>query len=301
MVIDNTLTSLIGLSIGDSFGETFFGPEDEIVDRLENRKLKDGIWQFTDDTVMGIGVYNILKKYKQIDQQALACEFAENYTIDNYRGYGGTAHHILRSISEGKNWKEISESVFDGMGSMGNGAAMRSAPIGVYFHENIDNVVQQSALSAVVTHSHNEAITGAISVALAACYCTRHKDNKNALVAKQFFEFILNYTPESDVKSKIKTASTLPLDFDIRTITSILGNGIKLTAQDTVPFALWCAAHNLTSYEEAIWLAVSGLGDRDTIAAIVGSIVSICSGIESIPEQWILQSEKINESIFYLK
>ena len=62
MVIDNTLISLIGLSIGDSFGETFFGPEDEIVDRLENRKLKDGIWQFTDDTVMGIGVYNILKK-----------------------------------------------------------------------------------------------------------------------------------------------------------------------------------------------------------------------------------------------
>ena len=35
--------------------------------------------------------------------------------------------------------------------------------------------------------------------------------------------------------------------------------------------------------EDALWLTVSGLGDRDTTCAIVGSIVVLSAGIESIP------------------
>jgi ADP-ribosylglycohydrolase len=73
--------------------------------------------------------------------------------------------------------------------------------------------------------------------------------------------------------------------YQVRTIVSILDNGARLTAQDTVPFALWCAAHHTDDFEEAIWTAVSGLGDRDTLAAIVGSIVVLTAGQFSIPLQ----------------
>lgn len=121
--------SLLGLSVGDAFGETFFGPESIILDRIHNRQLADGQWLFTDDTVMGIGVYNILKQNGEIHQDKLAMEFAQNYLLDDYRGYGGTAHGILRDIAGGNPWAEVSRAVFDGMGSMGNGAAMRSAPL----------------------------------------------------------------------------------------------------------------------------------------------------------------------------
>ncbi|MEA5594520.1 ADP-ribosylglycohydrolase family protein [Rivularia sp. UHCC 0363] len=67
-------------------------------------------------------------------------------------------------------------------------------------------------------------------------------------------------------------------------ISAILGNGTKVSAQDTVPFTLWCAAQHLDNYEEALWLTVSGLGDRDTNCAIVGGIVSLSTGVESIPD-----------------
>jgi ADP-ribosylglycohydrolase len=49
---------------------------------------------------------------------------------------------------------------------------------------------------------------------------------------------------------------------------------------------MWSAAQHLDNYEEALWLTVSGLGDRDTICAIVGEIVSFHTGVEGIPAAW---------------
>lgn len=290
--------SLLGLSIGDAFGETFFGDEQTIARRIHRRELQAGNWLFTDDTVMAIGIFNILSSNKKIEQDKLAREFADNYLLDNFRGYGGTAHSILKDFAAGKHWREVSSGAFDGMGSMGNGAAMRSGPIGAYFHEHVEEVIEHATRAAEVTHFHNEAVAGAIAVALAACVSTRAGLNRHSLTASDFFDFIVSHVPESDVKYKIKKAATLSRNYDIRTIVSILGNGVKLTAQDTVPFALWCAAHHTDDFEEAIWTAVSGLGDRDTIAAIVGSIVVLLAGENSIPKQWIAQTERIDSSPF---
>jgi hypothetical protein len=94
--LDLAKTSLLGLSVGDAFGETFFGPVDDISLRINRRVLLSGTWPFTDDTVMGIGVYNILSRFGTIDQDALAKEFADNYMADNNRGYGATAGTVQR-------------------------------------------------------------------------------------------------------------------------------------------------------------------------------------------------------------
>ncbi|MBW8687512.1 ADP-ribosylglycohydrolase family protein [Chitinophaga rhizophila] len=291
-------TSLTGLSVGDAFGETFFGKEDIILERLARRKLQEGIWPFTDDTVMSIGIYKILATYGEINQDALAKEFAANYLLDDYRGYGGTAHSILKDIAAGHRWKDVSKQVFDGMGSMGNGAAMRAGLIGAFFHENETKLIEQAILSAEITHFNQEAIAGAIAIALAAGICVRFNKMGKILTPAAFFEHITAYTPDSDVKHKIRKAATLPPHYDIRTVTFILGNGSRLTAQDTVPFALWCIAYHLYDYETAIWTAVSGLGDRDTIAAITGSVVVLSAGIPAIPDQWLQQRENIELSPF---
>jgi len=58
--------------VGDAFGETFFGAETVIRDRIQRRKLQEGTWLFTDDTVMSIGIYNILARYGGIHQDELA-------------------------------------------------------------------------------------------------------------------------------------------------------------------------------------------------------------------------------------
>lgn len=283
--------SLFGLSIGDAFGESFFGKEEEIHHRLQAKQLKPGPWEYTDDTVMGMAVFEQLVKNEEINQDELALAFAYNYRLDPHRGYGGTAHSILRSIVEGNDWREVSAAVFDRMGSMGNGAAMRAGPIGAYFYDDVDKTIQQARLSAEITHANEEGICGAIAVALATHYAAASKSKFNSV---SFFEFIQSYLPASDVKSKIGKAAVLDAGSDIRTAVVILGNGSKLTARDTVPFALWCAAHHHNHFEKALWKAVSALGDRDTIGAIVGSVVALSAPKDTIPRIWIERTEKLN-------
>ncbi len=293
--LDLAAKSLKGLSVGDAFGETFFGREDVITERIQERQYQEGLWNFTDDTVMSIGIYKVLRQYGEINQDALALEFARNYQLDDYRGYGGTAHSILKNIGAGQPWKTVSSQVFDGMGSAGNGAAMRSALIGAYWYDDIVEVKYQARLAAAVTHTHPEAIAGAIAVALAANTALR----QSSFTSAQFLDAVIADMPESDMRYKLKKAATLPAHYDIRTIVSILGNGTLLTALDTVPFALWCTAHHLDNFEEALWTAVSALGDRDTIAAIIGSIVVLHATAHTIPLSWQQQTEPWEHSVFY--
>ena len=77
----------------------------------------------------------------------------------------------------------------------------------------------------------------------------------------------------------------------------MLGNGVKVSAQDTVPFCLWCAAKYLDNYEEAMWATVSALGDRDTTCAIVGGIVACYTGVEGIPPDWLAAREPLPDWI----
>ena len=143
--------SLDGLSVGDAFGECFFSIdldsqlwEQHLVERI----LPKFRWRWTDDTAMAVSVVEVLEKRGTIDQDILATTFAKRYAWDDRRGYGGTAHGILMDIGAGKDWAVVSPAVFDGMGSMGNGSAMRVAPLGVYFADDSLEVVKPATLGS---------------------------------------------------------------------------------------------------------------------------------------------------------
>ncbi len=290
--------ALDGIALGDCFGQTFFVPDDEAArQRIKDRAILKEPWHFTDDTVMAIGIYRILEKYKEINQDELAKIFAGNYVLDWHRGYGGTAHTILRSIAEGKDWREAASEVFDKMGSMGNGAAMRVAPVGAYFADDLDKVLYYARASAEVTHAHMEGIAGAMAIAAASALLLNKKLGCYFGEGKAFLRDVVDMLPESDTKYKILTAVSLKRESSIDFVVSVLGNGMKLTAQDTVPFCLWCAAYFYRSIEEALWTAVSALGDRDTICAIVGGMVSLF--VDEFPQQWSGYMEPPEESIFF--
>jgi len=243
-------------------------------------------WEFTDDTVMSIAVYDQLRMNQDIDQDELASQFVINHEKDLNRGYGSTARRILREIGEGGNWKTISNSAFEGMGSMGNGASMRVSPIGAYYFDDLVKTKDLAIKSAEITHSNIEGITGAIAVAVATAIGTNSKLNNMAITPIEFIRKVVAELPNSDTKSKINKSISVPYSYNIETVKTILGNGTKIMVQDTVPFSIWCAAYNLDNFEEAIWKAVSILGDRDTICAIVGGITVMTTNQDKIPKDW---------------
>ena len=289
--------ALDGIALGDCFGQSFFMPDETARQRIKNREILNEPWYFTDDTVMAIGIFQILEKYGEINQGALARVFAENYALDWHRGYGGTAHSILRSIGEGQNWREAASGAFDGMGSMGNGGAMRVAPVGAYFADDLDKVLYHARASAEITHAHIEGIAGAMAVAAASALLLNKKLGRYGGEGEDFLRDVADKLPESDTRYKILSAVSVKKESSIDFAVSMLGNGIRLTAQDTVPFCLWCAAYFYTSVEEALWTAVSALGDRDTICAIVGGMVSLFA--DELPQQWSGYMEHPEHSVFW--
>lgn len=288
--------ALDGVALGDCFGQSFFMADEIARQRIKKREISNNPWYFTDDTVMAIGIYRILEKYGEIDQDALARAFAENYALDWHRGYGGTAHSILRSIGEGQDWRDVASGAFDGMGSMGNGAAMRVAPVGAYFADDLDKVLYHARASAEVTHAHMEGIVGAMAAAVASALLLNKKQGSYLGEGAVFLRDVADKLPDSDTKYKILSAASVPKESSIDFVVSVLGNGIRLTAQDTVPLCLWCAAYFYTSLEEALWMAVSALGDRDTICAIVGGMVSLYA--DELPQQWVSYVERPETSVF---
>jgi ADP-ribosylglycohydrolase len=67
----------------------------------------------------------------------------------------------------------------------------------------------------------------------------------------------------------------------------LLGNGQRARASDTVPFALWSAAHHLDDLPGALWTTAEGLGDVDTTCAITAGVVAARTGLASVPRPWL--------------
>jgi ADP-ribosylglycohydrolase len=190
-------------------------------------------------------------------------------------------------------WQIVSNNAFHGMGSMGNGGAMRAGPLGAYFADDFHAVVENSRTSAFVTHAHPEGQAGAIAVAIAAAQAWRLRSAGMTSSPQKILEAALEYTPNGKTQQGIKIALSVPFTEDVASAVEVLGNGSRIIAHDTVPFALWCAARHLTDFQSAFWTAASALGDIDTNCAIVGSIVALTVGHEGIPEQWINSREPL--------
>lgn len=280
---ERALLSLEGLSLGDAFGQCFFQIDPEAERAV--RALPDAPWYYTDDTEMSLSVVSSLARFERIEQDALAASFARHYSYD--RAYGPSMHRVLDRIRHGEDWRNVARDTFGGQGSYGNGAAMRAAPIGAFFADDLAKTVEQARLSAEPTHAHPEGIAGAVAVAIAAALATRYRASAARPTLAAFIDEIARHLPDSEVRSGLLRAKGIVSIESQGFAVSILGNGIGMSAQDTVPYALWCAGSCLENFSDALWLAVEAGGDRDTLCAIVGGVVACYVGSEGLPTAWV--------------
>jgi len=292
--LQRALLSLEGLSTGDGMGEKFFIPEYQAITKIMNKELPATPWPYTDDSHMAFSIIETLQQHGRINQDYLAQRFAERFKEEPHRGYAGGAVRLLTAVLAGGNWKKESSALFGGKGSYGNGAAMRVAPLGAYFADDLDAAHENAILSAEVTHSHPEGISGAIAVAVGAALACQIGEGREQ-EAIPFLEEVVNYVPESKTKKRIGEVIGISKDTHPHQVARAVGSGEDVSAQDTIPFCLWCAANNLDNFEKAIWDTLNGLGDRDTTCAIVGGIVVLSDRKKGIPEEWLRRREMLPE------
>jgi ADP-ribosylglycohydrolase len=90
--------SLVGLSVGDAFGQCFFLPEYSAAD-FGARTLPESPWLYTDDTEMALTVFAVLAKFGHVQQDELAQSLAHSYHYDRAYLTQQTQQHAITQIN----------------------------------------------------------------------------------------------------------------------------------------------------------------------------------------------------------
>jgi poly(ADP-ribose) glycohydrolase ARH3 len=292
---------LVGAAIGDVAGAAVeaesmeyiaanFESVDQILALDSVPEFSGPVWKvgrFTDDTQMMLCVAEWLLEDDSHSPERLFSKFAEAY--QPWRRYGSGTEAILRLFADHRaEWRDLATAQFP-LGSFGNGSAMRVAPVGLAYFENLEKVASVARASSRPTHSHSLAYQGAVIQGLAVATATSLANfNAKAFVAPMraglsyFSELLQDTSAFSQSLNEIEQG--LERRASCIAMSAVLGTGIA--AQEAVPMALYCFLRNPESFAQVIHSAIFAGGDTDTIACMAGAISGAFLGIDAIPIHW---------------
>ena len=139
--------------------------------------------------------------------------------------------------------------MYGGQGSLGNGAAMRVAPLGLFFHDAPD-LYDQAVAAAALTHAHPLAQDGA-AVQAAAVAMAVHLDPRKPFPQDNFLRRMLRLAKTSEIKEKLSLVRTLlkgkvPGPEAAR----ILGKSVRI--DKSLPFAIYAFLAQPHSFENCL-------------------------------------------------
>jgi poly(ADP-ribose) glycohydrolase ARH3 len=241
---------------------------------LEMVEARRGKGTYTDDTEMMIVLAESLLEHGSVNEERLAQAFLER--CDPSRGYGAGTLEVLAGWRQGVPVDAAAQRLFGGEGSLGNGAAMRIAPIAVLFADSPDELRAQAERSARLTHAHPLAVDAAIVQAAAVGAALRGEDILAAARAA---------ARRSVMRRQLDRAtSLLGSGLGPAEVGELLGN--SAIGHESVPTAIFAAASH-GDFEQAVGFAVRCGGDTDTLGAMAGALAGAKYGSTSIPARWL--------------
>jgi poly(ADP-ribose) glycohydrolase ARH3 len=262
-----------------------FGP----TRRLFERPPADLELIYTDDTQMTLGVAECLLERGTVDEELLIRQFRRNY--EHWRGYGPGMRKLFDALSRGLDWRATASTLFPG-GSLGNGAAMRAAPVGLLFHDDLDRAEGEGRRSAAVTHTHPIGIDGAVLIAVGVALALRSAGSP--FDASAFFHELGRRAATEEFQWQLRTAARQSPD-------DSLTFGNSLEAHRSVTTALLCFAHSPDDYAGAVSRAIAMGNDTDTLAAMAGALSGARLGVAVLPDALLSKLEDGRKGRTYIR
>ena len=276
------LGGMVGSALGDAIGELAFRyPQRELL--LSNME-RVSEFRYTDDTAMAIGIAESIIEKRDIDQQHLGETFSRNFQREPWRGYASgppTIFNMVRQLDI--TYREAARSLFQGNGSLGNGAAMRIVPAGLFFHQSPD-IYEHASATAMVTHAHPVGMDGAAVQARAVADAVK-LNPQNEFPLETFIQGLINFSRTPEIKDKMKLVQTLIAE-DASPGVAADKLGRTVAVHESMPFAVYSFLRHSQSFEECLFCAILNGGDRDTLGAMSCAISGAYLGIEAIPLSW---------------
>ena len=264
------LGCMLSAALGDALGASIYSPRNLLC--------------YTDDTAMMIALAEeIVESGGRLDPEKLAWRFVEAYEREPWRGYGPGPPRIFKLIKRGVGILELDRRLYPG-GSFGNGGAMRIAPVGLFYHDDFEELRKAVEAACKPTHNHPLAVEGALIEAASIALALRVEPGERTRTA-DFIEQLLNLASSEVYRRKLTLIPRLIESNPSRKlIVRELGHSVE--AHNSVPTAVYCyllEQDPIKSIRRAIWLG----GDRDTIACMAGAIAGAHRGVNSLPREYL--------------
>jgi poly(ADP-ribose) glycohydrolase ARH3 len=283
---DRFVGSLLGVALGDALGAPHEGGH---IEKIAWRLIclpHAGTLRWTDDTQMTMGLAESLIARGKVDCDHLAKLWAERLEV--LRGYGPSTRKILAAVRAGRPWREASRAVFP-QGSFGNGAAMRAAPIGLFFHGNPLYLEDAAIRSSEITHAHPLGVEGGVLMARAVALALEPE-----FEPKRFLETLSAGARAEEYRSRLRQAVTwLGQEPPVSEVRRILGNSVR--AHESAVTALYCFCRHPDDFQAIAGYSISLGGDTDTILSMAGGVFGAKNGSGALPQELLARLEARDE------
>jgi poly(ADP-ribose) glycohydrolase ARH3 len=276
------LGGMVGSALGDAIGELAFHGLGEA--GLRSQVAQMDVLVYTDDTAMAIGLAESIAQVGGLDPQRLGDIFRANFRREPWRGYASGPPTVFSRVKRfGVSYAEAARSLFGGQGSFGNGAAMRIAPVGLFYHDAPD-LYEKARQSATVTHAHPVGVDGAAVLAWAIARAVR-LDPWEPFPVVDLAQGLVDSARTPEVWDKMALVRTLIAeDVPSPDAAKRLGRGVAV--HESMPFAVYSFLRHPQSFEACLFCAILNGGDRDTLGAMACAISGAYLGVGAIPLAW---------------
>src|SRR6516225_1816027 len=177
--IDRVRGGLLGLAVGDALGapleglsaqqiRAHYNQVDDFVDGARAWKKKPYRWRmpglYSDDTQQALALCDVLLACGRIDPERLAAIYLglarpKGSYVGAHRGIGRSFRQVLADLERGVSPRQT------GQPSAGIGAAMRIAPVALYFNGQAEAMFEAVMAASLMTHRDVRSLAGALAVA----------------------------------------------------------------------------------------------------------------------------------------
>ncbi len=288
------LGTLVGGAVGDAMGAPFEGLWSESIPSADSLAASFHEYhgypngQYTDDTQLTLATIQSIVEQYDIIVADIAREIAELWRHHSVIGPGGACTQAAERYLASGTHLNMGAAV----GQAGNGTAMRTAALGLWFDSD-ESLIPLVADISRITHQDSRSVAGGVAIAVAA----RQLASVDEIVPHSFCKVLADAC--RDINSEMADLLLqLPDHLDDEGVMDFIAHAGQQTPEfekpiitpfviPTVLASIYCMLIYPDSWIGAVTFAVRLGGDVDTLGAIVGALAGARHGIDSIPQNLI--------------
>ncbi len=232
---------------------------------------------------MTLAVATSLIESKGLDLDAMTEEMGR--VVSDGSAYGATTTRALSEQQFAGADEPVSSPLRErGRESYGNGAAARTAPIGLVYCDDAEELREVAESAAGITHKHVLGMEGAVVQATAVALALLGGGRR--VSGERFLAALHAETRAREFRSRLEGAADLLTRKTVSREKLVARLGNNKTALGSVVTAIYCFARHTDSFEKAVVLAASLGGNSATLASMTGAVAGAYLGATAIPGRW---------------